>query len=65
MPLRQLGQCLSFYLDDGLFAAASKGRRFFMSKTLVLLLTALDFFLSCPRSKAGFWDCWWTVLPVS
>ncbi len=50
-PLRQLRQCLSSYLNDGLFAAASKGRCFFMAKTLVLLLTALGFFLSWDKCQ--------------
>lgn len=36
MPLRQLGVCLSSYLDDGEFAAADMGQSGFMAKTLLL-----------------------------
>ena len=50
-PVCQVGLCLSSYLDDGLFAAASKGRCFFMAKTLVLLLTSLGFFLSWDKCQ--------------
>ena len=58
--MRQVGLCLSSYLDDGLFAAASKGQCFFLAKTLVLLFTSLGFFLSwdkcqlVPRQQGRF-----------
>lgn len=50
-PLRLLHQSLTFLIDDALFAAVSKLHAFFLSKTLVMLLTSLGFFLSWEKCQ--------------
>lgn len=45
-PLRLHHVLLTYVIDDALLAASSKGRCTFVVKTLVLLLTALGFYLS-------------------
>ena len=45
-PLRLHGQCLTFLIDDALFAAATRAQCMYRVKTVVLLLTALGFYLS-------------------
>ena len=48
-PLRLPSYLLSYVINDALSAAKTQDRAVFIIKTLVLLLTALGFLLSCDK----------------
>jgi len=50
-PLRLHHVSLTYVVDDALLAASNKGRCTFIVKTLVLLLTALGFYLSWEKCQ--------------
>lgn len=45
-PLRVHSNCLSFFIDDALLAAATRRASLFQAETVALLFTSMGFFLS-------------------
>ena len=50
-PFRLHGVCMTFVIDDALLAAKSRGQAVFIVKTFVMLLTALEFYLSWDKCQ--------------